>query len=97
MTDKISIAGLSKARVLAALYNNSRPLGMGFFQYDPEPMTEQEAQSFLGADGGYFDYVNGRVLKVDLRGDSFDPCLYDRDNGKGAAAAAIKSLRSKAA
>lgn len=33
----------------------------------------------------YFDYVNGRPLKVDLSGDEFDPYLYDRDNGEGVA------------
>ena len=30
MTEKISLVGLDKAEVLAALYNASRPLGMGF-------------------------------------------------------------------
>lgn len=42
----------------------------------------------------YFDYVAGRVIKCDLIGDSFDPRLFDRDNGEGAAAAAIRNLRN---
>jgi hypothetical protein len=32
-----------------------------------------------------FDYYFGRPLKVDLSGDEFDPWLYDRDAGTGAA------------
>lgn len=27
-----------------------------------------------------FDYLYGRVLKVDLSGDEFEESLYDRDN-----------------
>lgn len=44
----ISIAGLDKAAVLAALYNAARPQGLGFLQYDPTPMTKDEAQKILG-------------------------------------------------
>ena len=87
----IDLKDLSKAKVLAALYNASKPQGMGFIQYDPKPMTESEAEKLLqrGAD---FDYLQGRVMKVDLSGDQFDPYLYDRDNGPGAAKAALESL-----
>ncbi len=87
----ISLAGLDKAAVLAALYNASRPQGMGFMHYDPKPMTVDEAQR-IGADR-YFDYLKGRVMKVDLSGDNLDPYLYDRDNGQGAAEKAINALR----
>ena len=98
----ISLEGLKKADVLAALYNGSRPLGMGFLQYDPEPMTTEEAAEcivrhtsirFNGEPIIYFDYLKGRVMKVELAGDELDPRPYDRDNGPGAAALAIKSLR----
>lgn len=41
----------------------------------------------------YFDYLNGRVMKVDLSGDSFDERLYDRDNDLGSAQKVIDSLR----
>ena len=40
----ISLVGLDKAKILAALYNASRPLGMGFMQYDPAPMATEEAR-----------------------------------------------------
>lgn len=90
----VSIAGLDKANVLAALYNASRPLGMGFMHYNPSPMTCEEAQAILDGGTTYFDYLNGRVMKLDLGSDSeIDPWLYDRDNGQGAAERAIEALR----
>lgn len=87
----ISIRGLDKAAVLAALYNRSRPQGMGFLHYDPKPMTVEEARALLPQK--YFDYVKGRVLKVNLEKDKFDEAMYDRDNGPGAAASAVNEVR----
>jgi hypothetical protein len=92
----ISIVGLDKAEVLAALYNRARPQGMGFLHYDASNMTVREARLMLnvGDDHSdalrgvgvnrpthYFDYLKGRVMKVNLGGDSFDSALYNRDNG----------------
>lgn len=31
-------------------------------------------------------------MKVDLSGDTFDPCLYDRENGEGSAKRAITAI-----
>lgn len=90
-TDIIDISKLDKADVLAALYNNSRPLGMGVFHYTPASMTREEAQCYL-KNHTYFDYLKGRVMKVDLSGNTLEPRLYDRDNGRGAAKAAIAEL-----
>jgi len=92
MSEKISIAGLDKADVLAALYNTARPQGMGFLHYTPDPMTKEEAAELLKS-GTYFDYVKGRVLKVNLAGDEFDPWGYNRDNGETAAELVIAVLR----
>ena len=99
----ISIAGLDKAAVLAALYNASRQQGLGLL--DPQgwvAMTRQQAQDILDEAakncGRYrFDYLRGRVLKVNLDGDELNPTLYDRDNGPGAAAAVIAELWSLSA
>jgi hypothetical protein len=92
----VSIKGLSKAKVLAALYNNSRPQGMGFLHFTPQDMTEKEAEDLL-KEGTYFDYLKGRVMKVDLsHDDEFNPWLYDRDNGAGAAQRAVDNLRAEA-
>ena len=80
----ISIAGLDKAEVLAALYNAARPQGMGFLQYKPEPMTDREAREILDGGQDYFDYLNGRAMKVSLKSaDQLEERLYDRDNGAG--------------
>lgn len=40
-----------------------------------------------------FDYLKGRVMKVNLSGDTLNEWGYDRDNGTGAAERAIASLR----
>lgn len=87
----IDISKISKAKVLAALYNNSQPLGMGFLHYDPTPMTEQEAEELL-KQYTYFDYLKGRVMKIDLSEDILRTWGYDRDNGQGAAQRALQSI-----
>lgn len=90
----INYTGLSKAQVLAGLYNRSQPQGMGFLQYDPTEMTVEEAQAIL-LEQKYFDYLKGRVMKVDLSNDTeFEERLYDRDNGEGAAQKVLDALFS---
>lgn len=90
----IDITGLDKAEVLAALYNASRPLGMGRMAYTPNPMTRKEAEALL-KEGSYFDYINGRVMKIDLKSNLLEVDLYDRDNGAGAAEAALMELLTR--
>jgi len=85
----INLKDKNKSKVLANLYNASRPLGIGVLQYDTSHMSVEEAQAILNTGQTYFDYLKGRVMKVDLGGNELDPSLYDRDNGSGAAAAAI--------
>ena len=84
----VDTKGLKKSAVLAALYNDSKPQGLGFLHFDPAPMTEEEAEDLLKTS------TQGRVMKVDLSNDdSFEEWLYDRDNGNGAAQRAINKLR----
>ena len=92
----ISLANLNKAEILAALYNASKPLGMGILHFDPKPMTTEQADDLLKGQT-YFDYLKGRVMKIDLKGDTLNPWLYDRDNGDGAAWRALRNIidRSK--
>ena len=90
----INISGLNKAEVLAALYNNSKTQGMGILHYTPEPMTVQEATEIL-EETTCFDYLKGRVMKVNLTSDTLDTWGYDRDNGEGAAYQAISHLLVK--
>lgn len=84
----MDIRNLDKARILKALYKYARCQGMGILHFNPSPMTDEEAAALL-AKQTYFDYVKGRVLKVDLKGDYLETALYDRDNGHGAAEYAI--------
>lgn len=86
----IDLRGLDKAAVLAALYNASAPMGLGLLHYDPTPMTVEEARELLPY--GYFGYLKGRVMQIDLRGDELNPWGYDRDNGEGVAQSVIQSL-----
>lgn len=89
----VDIKGLNKAEVLAALYNNSKPIGLGFLHFDAKDMTVAEAEELL-KQATDFDYLKGRVMKVNLSSDDgFEEWLYDRDNGNGAAEKAISSLR----
>lgn len=89
----IDISRKSDAAILAALYNASRPLGIGFLNPNcSQSMTEAEAQKILDRGQRYFDYLNGRVMKIDLGREVLDPYLYDRDNGKGAAERIISAL-----
>ena len=83
-----------KAKVLAALYNGSRPLGLGFLHFEPIEMTEDEAQELLNEDY-FFDYIKGRVMKCSFKGDELDTRLYNRDNGPNAAENIIESLSGK--
>lgn len=93
----ISIKGLNKAEVLKALYDHSHVQGMGIFQTVPEgTVTVEHCQMLLDTTGyPYFDYLYGRVIKVDLSGDEFDERLYDRDCGPGAAERAVRPIRNR--
>lgn len=89
----INIEGLKKADVLRVLYNGSKPLGFGILQFNNKPMTTEEADEILQSQTD-FDYLKGRVMKVDLSSDiEFEEWLYDRDNGEGEAKRLIDKIR----
>lgn len=85
----IDISEMNKAEVLAKLFNSSKAQGMGFLQSHTQEMTTDEAQEMLNSGQEYFDYVRGRVMKIDLSSNELRVGCYDRDNGEGAAAAAL--------
>ena len=89
----VDIKGLDKARVLKALYDHSHVQEIGFLQAVPDGVVTVEYCAGLLAKHSYFDYLHGRVLKVDLSGDEFDERLYDRDCGEGAAQRAVDSIK----
>lgn len=94
-TDAIDISGVDRADVLRLLFDNAKAQGLGWLHFEPLPMTKEQAQELLDSGQTYFDYVQGRVMKVDLSGDSLGPRLYDRDNGIGAARKALVPLLGK--
>lgn len=85
----VSYNGLTKAEVLCALYNNAKCQGYGVLHFRSGDLNIEEAEHLISL-ATYYDYLYGRVLKIDLSGDeAFEEWLYDRDNGEGAAQRAI--------
>lgn len=109
MTDQIDVSDINPAELLAGLYNRSfvNPGGMGIFQAKEGEMSIDEAQEYLDGkvegdyvgkplerDGNrYFDYLNGRVMKVEINGKTLRTWLYDRDLGSGAAQNIVDAIR----
>jgi hypothetical protein len=91
----VDISMLEKAKVLAALFNSSKAIGLGVLAPYEKDMTLKEAQELLSTGQRYFDYVRGRILKIDLTGEMLDTRLFDRDIGQGAGAKAITTLKQK--
>lgn len=88
----LNIKNTNKAEVLATLYNSSKVQGMGFLQSKDGEMTTEQAQELLDEGTTYFDYLHGKVMKIDLSGDELRTDLYDRDNGPGAAEHSLADL-----
>lgn len=89
--DNIDVSSIDSAELLAALYNNSHGQGLGMLHFTPEEMTKEHAQTLLD-DHTYFDYLQGRVMKVEINGKTLNPRLYDRDVGDGAAQSVVTGL-----
>lgn len=88
----INIKGMNKANVLQALFNHSKQQGLGVLdESGRKSMSIDDAKSIV-EQSLRFDYLRGRVLKVDISGDQFNEWCYDRDNGQGAALQAIESI-----
>jgi hypothetical protein len=91
----VDISGLDKAEILCKLYKGSKRQGMGLFDvaglYE---LTMEEACELL-SEHTYFDYLHGRVLKIDLSTDLLDTSLYNRDIGINAAEKIIAEIKYK--
>lgn len=93
--DVVDISNKDKAEVLAALYNYSKPIGMGIVQYDPTPMTVEVARMILEKKGYSFDYLKGRTMKVNLASDTVYVYGYNSDNNyPGLAQKAISTCKN---
>lgn len=93
----IDITGLPKYAVVAALWSAARAQSVFDHKSAMSETRAREVADWLMESklpGDRLDWLDSRVMKVDVRGDSFDPVLYDRDNGgEGHAARVIARLR----
>lgn len=89
----IDISNKDKAEVLAGLYNNSHPQGLGIAHYNPTPMTIEIAKKIL-EQTQHFDYLLGRPLKINLEGNQIVVAGYNHDNGQGLAQRVISNCRN---
>lgn len=89
----VDISNKDKAEVLASLYNRSHPDGLGYKEFTPEPLSIKEAKELLNSQT-VFDYLKGRIMKVNLSNNVVNTYLYNRDNGEGAAEKAISLCRN---
>lgn len=95
----IDISMKDKNQVLAALYNASAPLGMGFAQYKPEPWDEEYAEMAFKcvgeelADGStYFSWVFGRPLKCKFKDNLVYVRAYNGNNAPHLAQRVISNI-----
>lgn len=90
----VDITDLDPAEVLVALFNASKTQGIAALFYTPDDMTVETSRELISK-STYFDYVFGRVMKLEITSESteIDTYLYDRDNGDGAAFDAINELK----
>lgn len=91
--DAIDISNKDKAEVLAELYNNSHPMGMGIVQYDPTPMTIEIARKLLEKEQ-FFSYLKGRPIHINFKDNVIWVRGYNNDNAQGLAQRVISSCRN---
>ena len=89
----VDISTKDKAEVLAALYNSAHPQGIGIFQYDPKPMSIEEARDLL-KEKTYFERLLGRGMKIDLESNEVPTLGYNMYYGEGAAERVISQCRN---
>jgi len=97
MADQIDISMFNndflKLSLFQMLVNNSTSQ-TNFITTDMD-LTQYE-MALRCINNGYIDRFNGRAIKADLRGPTFDGRLYNRDNGIGAAERIVKFIRDLA-
>ncbi len=88
--DKVNISGLDKKVLLKALHSRSKPLSEGFFLHSSAELSDKDAEDLSK---GYLKGLRGRVMEIDISGDTVDTRLYNRANGPNAAEEVIQRLR----
>lgn len=100
--DVIDISDKDRADVLAALYNASTPVGMGFEQYNPMPWTREIAEYYFeyfakpSKDGSiHFKWIMGRPVTCTFAGNLVYVKAYNFENEQGLAQRAISTCPNK--
>lgn len=101
-TDVIDISDKDRAEVLAALYNASTPIGMGFAQYNPMSWTKEIAEIYFEQYGEpdvngaiSFDWIMGRPVHCTFVDNLVYVKAYNFDNEFGLAQRAIATCKNK--
>ncbi|KAK2812814.1 hypothetical protein FQN50_001143 [Emmonsiellopsis sp. PD_5] len=94
----VDIRGIPKRDLIRALWENSKAAGLyaplAIYGFGPR-LDLEAATDHVENSTGYFDYLDGRVMKCNLSGDEVNVWGYDRDNGSGAFARVVEDLRKK--
>lgn len=88
----VNIAGLPKELLIKELFKVAKPLVMGISHYDDSEELSDEEACVLVSSGA--DYVHGRYMKINVRGDQVDTKKYNEINGNNAAEKVIEELRT---
>ncbi|KAL4912091.1 hypothetical protein BDW62DRAFT_206810 [Aspergillus aurantiobrunneus] len=95
-TQTVYIGDLDTYELLHALWEASPPAIFYEASFIPPPeWDEEKARCQIEKGDGHFDYVQGRVIKLNLSGLEVNPSGYDRDNGQGAVAKVVQGLRDQ--
>lgn len=96
----IFIGDLDKVKVLQALYagalvQSESAACVASFRVsgDKYALTYAEANDYFLQYKGHFEHINGKIIKVDLSSEAFDPRMYNCGNGSGCAERVILELR----
>jgi hypothetical protein len=66
MENAIDVSKLDLIEIVKAAYDLSRPVGLGYLHYDPEPLINEEAADLINLESKKvvaLDYVRGRAVK----------------------------------
>ena len=67
--NRIDVTNIDKRKLLQAAYDLSKPVGMGLFHYEPDQLSDEEADGIIERTGDrgvvfHADYVLGRQVKL---------------------------------
>lgn len=98
----LDISDKDKYEVLAALYNASTPVGMGFSEYNPLSWNKEFAQMYYEQFGEpddegnvRFKYILGRPVHVTFKGNLLYVAAYNYDTEDGLAQRAVSTCANK--